>query len=821
MKKALSALLCLGLVALSPGPGCREALAMSLKGPAGPVGPANGTPVVGVPPVPGRLDAVARDVLASPLGPVTPLPLPESLDPALAARLAQLDVPAAVVSVPRQGAADRPAPPADIAREDGLPIDMKAAPAGRDGRPLEASAPVSETLNGLPKPDAAPGDHHAAGRRIEDALLGTGARERSSEVPGDPTSVPMGTPSGLADAPPDPGAAAPAPDQAPVPAAAPAERRYHPLIGWLLRPIAALRLMMHGDKELAPYVERYRTEWRVGKWLMIVDAAMATAISFALGEIVDAAAGTEAMPPSQRLLLAFTVGLVAVNAVYVFVERFHVWLRGKIGALVLRDFRADFFRHLTRLPLPLINKKDKAQEVANRLSDDMSHFHWKNVDIPISIPHYLVHLAFSAAMLIYVHWILGLLMVFSLPLFALLSARFGNRLETLFSRYSDARTAMVGKAADALMNAEVMRTFGSEEAAAADFDQANEALAQIGVQEAHVDAWYTALLSTLGDLVTKVMIVILGSWALFEWGNPTLGALIAMQGYAWGIKYSIEALGTFWTKRKEVEGATKRVLELYSTPAERDAPGAVELPPIKGDIRFEGVTFGYSEKRPVVRDLTFEIEPGTMVAFIGPKGSGKTTILRLLGRLYDPQKGRVTIDGQDIRGVTRESLRKQLAIVPQESPLSMGSVRKNLLAVAPGADEGRLRAALATARADFLFDAESFPEGLDTQVGRLSGGQRQLVAIARAILRDPRLLLLDEATSALDNVSERDVQWALEELMEGRTTIVIAHKMTTTMKAKRIFVLDAKGRIVQVGTHEELLKKKGLYRRLWRAARRK
>ncbi|MBI4669546.1 MAG: ATP-binding cassette domain-containing protein [Elusimicrobia bacterium] len=252
-------------------------------------------------------------------------------------------------------------------------------------------------------------------------------------------------------------------------------------------------------------------------------------------------------------------------------------------------------------------------------------------------------------------------------------------------------------------------------------------------------------------------------------------------------------------------------------------------------MKLENVTFSYDPPHPalslmergkgegdnVLSNVSFEAKPGEIVAFVGETGSGKTTILRLLTRLNDPQKGRILIDGKDIKTVQRKSLVEQMAVVPQESLLFTGTIRENLLIAKEDASEEEMLQALKAAKADFVFDQKIFPQGLDTDIGsrgdRLSGGQKQRIAIARAFLRRANLLILDEPTSDLDNESERLIQEALAKLMRGRTTFVVAHRLTTIQNADKIVVMD-KGKIVEMGTHHELLAQGGKYRKLWEAA---
>jgi subfamily B ATP-binding cassette protein MsbA len=517
-------------------------------------------------------------------------------------------------------------------------------------------------------------------------------------------------------------------------------------------------------------------------------------------------------PAGLDRLVVLLVALFFIQAVGGFVQ---TWLLGVVGERVVAQLRGELYGRLVTLSLDFYGQH-RVGELISRLSSDVTLVRTMLTQTVTSLLSSVIALVGSVIILFTLSPTLLLVVLLLAPALIVVAIVFGRPLQRISTMVQDMIARSTTTAEEVLSGIRVVKSYVREDWELRRYDADLEGIVGAGSRLALWRAGFGALMGLLGFGAVALLLWYTGHQVID--GTLGIGTLTGFLLYGIAIGASLGNLASLYGQFREGTGAVQRVFEIIDTrPTILDRVDAVPIGRVDGRIKLEGVTFGYGPDRPVVRSVDLEIAAGESLALVGPSGSGKTTLVGLIPRLWDVDAGAIRIDGRDVRDVTVASLREQIGLVAQESTLFGGSIRDNILYGRLGATDAEMVAAAEAANAHQFISA--FPEGYDTIVGdrgqRLSGGQRQRVAIARAILKDPPILLLDEATSSLDNESERLVQEALDRLKVGRTTIIVAHRLSTIRAADRIAVLDD-GWLVELGTQDELLAADGLYARLHR-----
>jgi len=492
----------------------------------------------------------------------------------------------------------------------------------------------------------------------------------------------------------------------------------------------------------------------------------------------------------------------------------HSYLTAWISQRIVADFRRHLFAHLHTLSVSFFARR-RTGELLSRLMNDVTVIQSVVTETPIDSAKQLVTFVGGITFLLTMNWRLCLLILVLLPSLVLVAKFFGKRLKSLSTSIQDHTAAMSTLIEEVISGIRIVKSFVQTQREETRFAAQVEQTLALTMQKAGVMAVFIPVISLL-TFSAAAAVLWYGGRQVID-GSVSPGDLFAFVLFAGILIGPFSSAARVFAQVREAQGATQRVFEILDTHSEvSDSPTAIPLSAVSGHIRAEHIGFAYDPRQPVLMDVSFEAKPGELIAIVGPTGAGKTTVMNLLHRFYDPTEGHITIDGHDLRHVTMDSWYRQIALVPQETILFGGTILDNIRYGDEKASQEEVVAASRAAHAhDFIM---SFPDQYQTIVGEkginVSGGQRQRIAIARAIVKNPRILLLDEATSALDSESERLVQEALERLMKGRTTFVVAHRLTTIQRADRILVLN-KGRLVETGTHAELMDNKGLYQYLY------
>ncbi len=565
-------------------------------------------------------------------------------------------------------------------------------------------------------------------------------------------------------------------------------------------------------RALVPFVRPYSALLVAALAALVATALVSLALPMAVRRVVDGFGGEAGLLDAY---FAAALGIAALLALgtgarYYFVTR--------LGERVVADIRKAVFARTVGMS-PAVFERIMTGEVLSRLTTDTTVvLSVLSTSISVALRNLLLLFGGLVLLMVTSPKLTGLVLLL-VPLVIVPIIVLGRRLRVLSRMSQDWIAESSGRAAELLQAAQTVQAYTHEAESRADFDRVTESAFGAALKRVNTRALMTVIVIFL--VFTGITGVLWIGARDVQTGAMSPGELVQFLIYAVFVAGAVGALSEIWGELQRAAGATERLVELlHADDAVADPPAPVALPaPVRGAVAFEGVSFRYPARpdAPALEGVGLNVAPGETVALVGPSGAGKTTVIQLLLRFYDPLAGRVTLDGIDLRSMARADFRRAIALVPQDPVIFATSALENIRFGRPVASDAEVMdAARAAAAHDFIA---ALPEGYDTQLGErgvlLSGGQRQRIAIARAILRDAPVLLLDEATSALDAESERAVQQAVERLSSGRTTIVVAHRLATVKKADRIVVLDG-GRIVAEGKHDALVAQGGLYARLAR-----
>lgn len=566
-------------------------------------------------------------------------------------------------------------------------------------------------------------------------------------------------------------------------------------------------------RRLAPRVRAYRRHLIGAGVLILFSSGVGLAFPLVVRELLDAAF----LAGDGRLLNRIAVGLLILFAVQAVINFGQSYLTAATSERVVADLRKDVFHVLIHQP-PGFFASRRVGELTSRISSDAGLIQGV---LRFGIPELIRQVVFLAGALVLVtvtHPHLTVVTLTVIPVTALIGWLLGRRVRRLSTGIQDRLAGAVARADQVFAQIQTVQSFTRERWEENVFGGDVDATRDAGLKRALARASLTGAV-TFAAFAAIVMVLWEGGRLVLS-GDLSPGTLVAFLLYAVTIAGAITSLAGFWSNLQEAAGAARRIFELLDHPRELNSPAApTALPsPLQGDVRFEGVTFRYGPDQPVVLEgIDLHLAPGESVALVGASGAGKTTLAALLPRFYDVTEGRITLDGLDVREADLEVLRGRMGLVPQQPLLFAATVRENLRYGNPEASDEEIHAAAKSAHAhEFVSE---FPNGYEQLIGErgvtVSGGQRQRLAIARVVLKKPTVLILDEASSSLDAESEALVQDALDHLMRGRTTLVIAHRLSTVLRSDRILVLD-QGAIQDQGSHAELLERSEVYRRLYK-----
>ena len=559
---------------------------------------------------------------------------------------------------------------------------------------------------------------------------------------------------------------------------------------------------------LRPY--RGRVALMFGAMLVATGAGLAP--PYLAGRAVDDGIVAGDVSALDLIVVAFAV----VAVVYAAATYLQTYIVGWVGTRALQDLRERVFAHIQGMSIGFFTRRSPGVLIS-RMTNDIEALNQLVTDGVVTMFSATLTLIGVVAIMLVLDPQLALVTFLTFPLLAVASVIFRIVSHGAYRETRERIAAITAYLQETLSGVRVVRSFGQEPRHASAMTELNEANREANMKTVYLNASYFPAVELLSAIGTAVILLYGGMQTIDN--AIQIGVIVAFVGYLQVFFDPIQQLSQLYTTYQQGMAALDKIFDLLDTrPDMVDKDGAIDPGPLRGEIEMEGVSFAYVDEDWVLREVNIHVPPGQTLALVGATGAGKSTFAKLVARFYDPQQGRVLIDGHDLRDVRQQALRRQLGIVPQEGFLFSGSIRENIAFGRPEAELGEIEAAAAAVGAMGFIDA--LPAGLETQVGergiQLSAGQRQLVAFARALLAEPRILILDEATSNVDVRTEKTIEQGLGRLLAGRTAIVIAHRLSTIRRAGKIVVLEGGG-IVETGTHEELIAAGGAYARLYGA----
>jgi ABC-type multidrug transport system fused ATPase/permease subunit len=571
------------------------------------------------------------------------------------------------------------------------------------------------------------------------------------------------------------------------------------------------------------FLKPYRGIFLIGWIFLILSTSVGLVFPFMMGQLLGSGSASQpaSMEESVRLINLQNINDVALSLFILFIAQavfsyFRVVIFTNVTENTLRDIRKAAFSRLIYMPMDFFNK-NKVGELSSRISSDITQIQETLKTTIAEFFRQIVIVIGGIAFIFVFSWKLALIMLGTVPVMAVLAVFFGRFIRRLSKEAQDQAATSNSIIEESLMGIANVKSFTNEVFLLNKYGKAIEEIRNLNVKSG---VWRGLFVSFIIFCLFGAIVFIIWKGLLMTQGpNPEL----SMQDFFSFIMYtimmgaSIGSLPDLYASIQKSIGATENLMHIIHTPSEQQLLKGKEFPEISGKIDFKAVRFAYPQRpdMQVLEEISFTAHPNETIAFVGSSGSGKSTISSLLLHLYSNHEGNIEFDGHEIREIDVHHLRQHMAIVPQEVLLFAGTIKENILFGKPTATDEEIMAAAKQANAwEFI---QSFPDGLETQVGdrgiQLSGGQKQRIAIARALIKNPRILILDEATSALDSESEKVVQDALDKLMVGRTSFVIAHRLATIRHASQIHVIQ-QGKIVESGNHDELMRQGGIYKNL-------